>query len=89
MAIERFTQAVDVRRASKSGRFTGVTAGCAPRQVQANLLILPERYAKDFRDLCKRNPVACPLVGETSAPGDWSYEAIEGDIRYDVPGYNV
>lgn len=89
MAIERFPTAVDVRRASKSGRFTGVTAGCAPQQVQANLIVLPKRYAEDFRNLCKRNPVACPLIGENKAPGDWGFDAIEGDVRYDIPGYNM
>ncbi|TRX91916.1 hypothetical protein FHL15_007235 [Xylaria flabelliformis] len=77
------------------------TSGLAPTYLQANLLILPSKYASDFRLLCARNPVPCPLIAESSAPGKWdsirSYlpgldgEAIltDVDMRNDAPKYNV
>ena len=45
------------------------TSGHAPTYVQANLLILPEKHASAFHDLCLRNPVPCPLLAITS-PGN-------------------
>ncbi|KAI1742557.1 DUF1445-domain-containing protein [Xylaria scruposa] len=77
------------------------TSGLAPTYLQANLVVLPSKYASDFRLLCTRNPVPCPLIAESSAPGRWdsirSYlpgldgEAIltDVDIRTDAPKYNV
>ncbi|KAI1757803.1 DUF1445-domain-containing protein [Xylaria castorea] len=77
------------------------TSGLAPTYLQANLVILPSKYASDFRLLCARNPVPCPLIAESSAPGRWdsirSYlpgldgEAVltDVDIRNDAPKYNV
>jgi uncharacterized protein YcsI (UPF0317 family) len=87
-----FTDALSVRQAARSGSFTAPTAGLCPDQVQANLLILPSKYASDFRGLCKRNPVSCPLLGENVAPGDPRLQtrlAADSDIRRDAPGYNV
>lgn len=78
------------------------TSGLAPTYLQANLIILPSKYAADFRLLCARNPVPCPLIAESSAPGGWdavsshlpgiSGDAVLGgdiDIRRDAPRYNV
>ncbi|KAI1761333.1 DUF1445-domain-containing protein [Hypoxylon sp. FL1150] len=77
------------------------TSGLAPTHLQANLIILPSRYASDFRQLCARNPVPCPLIAESSGPGRWdavrSYlPGVDGskmladvDIRRDAPKYNV
>ena len=45
------------------------TSGVAPNYLQANLLILPAKYASDFHDLCLRNPVPCPLLAKT-LPGN-------------------
>lgn len=55
----------DVRLAARNGKWTEPTAGLAPGYLQANMVILPERYATDFRNLCKRNPVPCPLLAES------------------------
>ncbi|KAI1180328.1 DUF1445-domain-containing protein [Nemania sp. FL0916] len=77
------------------------TSGLAPTYLQANLLILPSKYASDFRLLCARNPVPCPLIAESSSPGAWDsvqshLPGLEGaavvtdvDIRNDAPRYNV
>ena len=79
------------------------TSGLAPTYLQANLIALPSRYASDFRILCARNPVPCPLIAESAGPGVWDAvtshlgsvpdgRAILGadaDIRRDIPRYNV
>ncbi|KAI0448088.1 DUF1445-domain-containing protein [Xylaria telfairii] len=77
------------------------TSGLAPTYLQANLIILPSKYASDFRLLCARNPVPCPLIAESSAPGRWDsvrshLPGLDGeelltdvDIRNDAPKYNV
>jgi uncharacterized protein YcsI (UPF0317 family) len=92
---------VAVREASRNGTHTSTTSGLAPTYLQANLIILPSRYASDFRLLCARNPVPCPLIAESSAVGKWdsvrscisglSGEGVvsEVDIRRDVPKFNV
>ncbi|GJN93251.1 hypothetical protein Rhopal_006298-T1 [Rhodotorula paludigena] len=66
----------------------------APRTLtprDANLIILPAKYAADFRALCARNPVPCPLLGMTE-PGNPmvpEHLAKDCDIRTDAPAYNV
>ncbi|KAI1276578.1 hypothetical protein F5Y07DRAFT_366336 [Xylaria sp. FL0933] len=77
------------------------TSGLAPTYLQANLIILPSKYAADFRLLCARNPVPCPLIAESSKPGSWDsvrshLPGLDGrvvltdvDIRNDAPKYNV
>ncbi|KAL4953737.1 DUF1445 domain protein [Aspergillus filifer] len=94
----------DVRLASRAGQHTTPTAGLAPGYIQANLIVLPSRYAADFRSLCQRNPVPCPLVAESAEAGRWDKfkSCIPGvpdttliakdkavDIRTDIPRYMV
>lgn len=75
MANERclqqtYTTGLSVRLAARDKSFTNITAGLAPSFLQANLVVLPSRYANDFRLLCARNPVPCPLLAESAYPGD-------------------
>ncbi|KAJ5346083.1 hypothetical protein N7452_004087 [Penicillium brevicompactum] len=72
------------------------TAGIAPDYLQANLLVLPAKYASDFHDLCLRNPVPCPLLGMTADPGDPSavrpaecIQSSDFDVRTDFPRYRI
>ncbi|KAI0402627.1 hypothetical protein F4802DRAFT_346360 [Xylaria palmicola] len=90
----------DVRLYARS-RPCSNTSGLAPTYLQANLIILPSKYASDFRQLCARNPVPCPLIAESSAPGRWDsvrshLPGLDGpavltdvDMRNDAPKYNV
>jgi len=84
---------LDVRLACRSGQWDAAsTAGVCAGFVQANLVVLPSKYAADFRALCARNPVPCPLLGETVAPGNPSlppHLAKDCDVRTDAPAYNV
>ncbi|GAQ46679.1 DUF1445 domain protein [Aspergillus tubingensis] len=72
------------------------TAGYSGTNLQANLLILPEKYSQDFHNLCLRNPVACPLLGISSIPGNPHkisptpcIRNSDFDIRTDCPAYRV
>ena len=86
--------AYEARLLCRQNRLTN-TAGIAHGYLQANLLVLPARYAADFRDLCRRNPVSCPLLGTTRTPGDPHHIQPSGciqsefDIRTDFPKYRV
>ncbi|KAJ9209954.1 hypothetical protein DTO166G4_8426 [Paecilomyces variotii] len=86
----------EARLLSRNNLITN-TSGLAPNYLQANLLVLPSKYAQDFHDLCLRNPVPCPLLGITSSPGDprtiTPSQCIQTphdfDIRTDFPRYRI
>lgn len=91
----------DARLQARTNEWDSPTSGIAPGYLQANLIILPSKHAKDFEILCARNPVPCPLLASSKAPGDFnnfkshvpgvSNEKIAKgiDIRTDTPRYNV
>lgn len=80
----------DVRTAVRAGRWTTTTHGLARGYVQANLAILPEKYAFDFLRFCQRNPKPCPLL-EVTDPGDPEARLVApgSDLRTDLPGYRL
>lgn len=94
-----------VRLAARAKSLSAQTSGLAPSYLQANLIVLPEKYANDFRLLCQRNPVPCPLLAESAHPGAFSLLAsrLSGpgngaaaleiardiDLRHDAPQYLV
>ncbi|KAH6884215.1 hypothetical protein B0T10DRAFT_540029 [Thelonectria olida] len=91
---------LDVRLAARANSCT-TTSGLGPGYVQVNLIVLPSRYAADFRLLCERNPVPCPLIAESTSTGTWdsvksctarlkgSALLSDVDLRRDAPKYNV
>jgi uncharacterized protein YcsI (UPF0317 family) len=94
-----------VRLAARAKTLSAQTSGLTPSYLQANLIVLPEKYANDFRLLCQRNPVPCPLLAESARPGAFSllssrlYGPSNGttalevardiDLRHDAPQYLV
>jgi uncharacterized protein YcsI (UPF0317 family) len=70
--------------------FRGPTAGLAPGNVQANLVILPQVLAHDFLRFAQTNPKPCPVLA-ISEPGDPHLPSLgeELDIRTDLPRYRV
>ena len=66
------------------------TAALAPGYVQANIAVLPARFADDFEAFLRANPAACPLVAR-SAAGDPALPALGDaiDIRTDLPKYRI
>jgi uncharacterized protein YcsI (UPF0317 family) len=74
----------------RAGDSSGNTAGLAPGNVQANLVILPKALAHDFLRFAQANPKPCPVlavsdVGDPRLPGLGE----DLDIRSDVPRYRV
>ena len=74
----------------RAGEFSGTTAGLAPGNVQANLVILPKALAHDFLRFAQANPKPCPVLA-VSEPGEWRLPSLGADldIRRDLPRYRV
>jgi len=74
----------------RAGDFRGTTAGLAPGNVQANLVILPMALAHDFLRFAQANPKPCPVLA-VSEPGDPRLPGLGADldIRSDLPRYRV
>ncbi|KAJ6446211.1 FKBP12-associated protein 1-like protein [Purpureocillium lavendulum] len=103
MSVETHrASSLEVRLAARRGQHTTHTAGIAPGHLQANLIVLPSRYAADFRQLCGRNTVPCPLIAESAITGcyDEVVSCIPGlsgdellrkgcDLRRDIPRFMV
>ena len=89
-ALQAAETAGDVRlRVRRNLHRTG-TAGLANGYLQANLVVLPLAWARDFARYCIANPAPCPVVG-VSDPGDPTLGELGADldIRTDVPQYNL
>jgi uncharacterized protein YcsI (UPF0317 family) len=80
----------EIRALIRKGKWDKPTAGLAMGYAQANLVILPEKYAFDFLLFCQRNPKPCPLL-EVLEPGRFQTEFLssDADIRTDIPGYSI
>jgi uncharacterized protein YcsI (UPF0317 family) len=80
----------EIRSLIRKGKWEKPTAGLAMGHAQANLVILPQRYAFDFLLFCQRNPKPCPLL-EGLEPGRFRTELLakDADIRMDIPRYNI
>ena len=78
------------RRRIRAGEVPGPTAGLAPGNVQANLVVLPQALAHDFLRFAQANPKPCPVLA-VSDPGDPHFPALgeDLDIRTDLPRYRV
>src|SRR3954464_7448572 len=74
----------------REGVFTGPTAGLAPGNVQANLVILPKALAHDFLRFAQANPKPCPVLA-ASEPGNPNLPTLgeDLDIRTDLPRYRI
>ena len=90
-SVERSVAAgVRERLRIRAGDFSGTTAGLAPGNVQANLVILPKALAHDFLRFAQANPKPCPVLAVSEA-GDPHLPGLGSDldIRSDLPRYRV
>jgi uncharacterized protein YcsI (UPF0317 family) len=80
----------EIRALIRKGKWDKPTTGLALGYAQANLVILPQKYAFDFLLFCQRNPKPCPLL-EVLEPGKYRTKLLstEADIRTDVPRYHI
>jgi uncharacterized protein YcsI (UPF0317 family) len=80
----------EIRNLIRKRKWDQPTAGLAMGYAQANLVILPQKYAFDFLLFCQRNPKPCPLL-EVLEPGEFrtKFLSLDADIRTDIPLYNI
>ncbi len=80
----------EARMLIREGKWREPTPGLAPGYTQANLVILPKKYALDFFLFCQRNPKPTPLLDVTDVG---SYKTVlfakDGDVRTDIPRYRI
>lgn len=74
----------------REGKWKEPTSGLCPGYAQANLVVLPQKYAYDFLLFAQRNPKPCPLL-EVSDTGSRFLKKIanNADIATDIPKYRV
>ena len=80
----------EIRAIIRRRKWDKPTAGLAMGYAQANLVILPQKYAFDFLLFCQRNPKPCPLL-EVLEPGEFGtkFLSLDADMRTDIPLYNI
>jgi len=80
----------EIRAIIRRGKWDKPTAGLAMGYAQANLVILPQKYAFDFLLFCQRNAKPCPLL-EILEPGEFrtKFLSLDADMRTDIPLYNI
>ncbi|MCD8916297.1 MULTISPECIES: putative hydro-lyase [Staphylococcus] len=92
MTVQDYQNATpkEIRDAIAKGEITGHTSGMAKGYIQANVVILPEKYAYDFLKFCFKNPKTCPLL-DVSEVGEKHFTKYgrEADITQDVSLYRV
>ncbi|MDO5031122.1 putative hydro-lyase [Corynebacterium sp.] len=88
MAIPTLKTPAEVRAFAREHDMV-TTAGHARGYMQANLLAVPQEYAFDFLLFAQRNPKPCPIVGVLEAGMFTSDLLPGGDIRTDIPAYNI
>lgn len=78
------------RNEIRMGNWTHPTPGIAYGYTQANLVVLPYKYAIDFFIFCQRNPKPCPIL-DVCEPGKFTpvLTAPSADIRIDIPKYRI
>ena len=78
-----------VRQRIRTGIIDFPTAGMAAGYAQANLVILPQMYAHDFREWIRQNPQACPLLETVKQAPLTKTIARHANICTDIPRYRL
>ena len=71
----------EIRAAIARGEWRKPTSGVAAGFTQANVVILPKRYAFDFLLFCDRNPQPCPVIDVAEAGGRSGLSVTASDFR--------
>lgn len=68
--------------------FTRQTSGLARGYAQANLIILPQEYAREFEEFAKLNPKPCPILEICKTPYTQNI-AEHANILTEIPKYYI
>lgn len=79
-----------LRQLIREEKITIPTSGMCGGYAQANLVILPEKYARDFKLFAEYNPKPCPIL-EITEPGSFTTHrtADNANIITDIPKYFI
>jgi len=80
----------EVRAKIRCGEINGPTAGMCPGYAQANLVVLPEKFAYDFLLFAMRNSRSCPLLEVTDKGSrHLRHMGKNSDLATDIPRYRI
>lgn len=80
----------EARLKIRNGEITTQTSGICNGYAQANLCILPKKYAYDFLLFASRNPTSCPILEVLDEGSRYTkYMADRADIATDIPKYRI
>lgn len=80
----------EVRELIRKGEVNMPTSGMSEGYLQANLAILPKKYAYDFLLFAQRNPKPCPILEVLDEGSSLTKIMADGaDIKTDVPKYRI
>ncbi|MET3617929.1 uncharacterized protein YcsI (UPF0317 family) [Peptoniphilus olsenii] len=80
----------EVRELIREGEVNMPTSGMSEGYLQANLAILPKKYAYDFLLFAQRNPKPCPILEVLDEGSSLTKIMADGaDIKTDVPKYRI
>ena len=89
MGDYRTTKPEEIWKKIRDGEITEPTAGMCGGYAQANLVILPKKYAEDFKKFAERNPKPCPIL-EIMDGSPLVHDMGEGaNIVTDIPRYFI
>ena len=89
MGDYRTARPEEIWKKIRDGEITEPTAGMCGGYAQANLVILPKKYAEDFKKFAERNPKPCPIL-EIMDGSPLVHDMGEGaNIVTDIPRYFI
>lgn len=81
---------IKIRSMIRNGEITTPTSGMCPGYAQANLVVLPKKYAYDFLLFTQRNPKPCPILEVLDTGSRFLKKIAPGaDIAKDIPKYRI
>lgn len=79
-----------LRELCRNNKFMSKTSGLCKKYIHTNMIILPQKYAEDFKLFCDINSKACPLIEQLNIGEPIPYKSAKNaNICIDLPKYNV
>jgi len=79
----------EFRQKVSSGEFSSPTAGYCKGYVQANMLVIPKKYASSFEEFAKQNHKAIPVLEIVKNSYHTKILANNANLLNELPSYNI
>lgn len=89
MANYENTSPQEIWKLIRNEEITTPTAGMCGGYAQANLVILPKKYAEDFKEFARKNPKPCPILEVVEGTPDIHDMGEGANIVTDIPKYFI